>query len=263
MIQMKALIDRALSSIMRNPSISEEITPYGQMYPWQLSTRLSNIPMSARLPFTFPVDRMQEDLSVVLKHYPPKEQFGPYHLGGWQGVALHAIGGNALEDRHVPGGDYRKTDALKLAPTLEAIVDSFPCQKHRVRLLYLAPGKKIFWHCDPWCASDLEEIRLHIPIVTNPAVDVQISHENLHWRAGELWYGDFSFPHRLQNGGATGRIHLVMDLIANEAIRAMLPKDLLQATDSRAKARARAAMLLGMWDRLFRTRSQIAQRRVA
>jgi quercetin dioxygenase-like cupin family protein len=33
---------------------------------------------------------------------------------------------------------------------------------------------------------------------------------------GELWYLDFSQKHRVENNGATDRIHLVMDCKVND-----------------------------------------------
>ena len=36
---------------------------------------------------------------------------------------------------------------------------------------------------------------------------------------GEAWYLNFSLEHSVRNGGATDRIHLVIDCIVNDWIR--------------------------------------------
>ncbi len=38
---------------------------------------------------------------------------------------------------------------------------------------------------------------------------------------GTCWYMNFDLPHRLSNLGTTDRVHLVFDIIINDAIRAM------------------------------------------
>ena len=40
-------------------------------------------------------------------------------------------------------------------------------------------------------------------------------------KAGECWYINFDLPHRINNFGSTDRVHLVMDIVVNDAIRNM------------------------------------------
>jgi hypothetical protein len=230
-------------------------------YPWQLYTRLLQLDLMVRLEQTFPVDELKAEFDKVIENYRPAEQFGQYHRGGWSGVALHAIDGNPLDDQDNFDAVCSKTAALKHAPLMEEIIDSFPCEKRRVRLLRLAPGRKIFWHSEPWHSIDSKMVRLHIPITSNDQVGFQISHQDLNWQPGELWYGDFSFPHRLQNSGDTERIHLVIDLETNDAIRKLFPKSLHQQRLRRIKARARCYKMVKAWDKVFATELRLQNSR--
>lgn len=247
-LQMKSFCD---------PSLDETIGPLGHAYPWQLLTRALRLQLTARLEQSFPADELRREFDAILEAYAPKQQFGQYHLGGWTGVALHAVDGDPLEDRDIPGRSFAKTPALRLAPCMETIIDSFPCAKKRVRLLQLAPGRKVFWHRDFWHSVDSTQLRLHVPIVTNPDVRMQVSHDDCPWRPGELWYGDFTFPHRLQNGGDAARVHLVVDLVNEPAARALLPDTLNAQRARRIRARAWCNRLMTAWNHAFATESRL------
>jgi len=256
MQQLEHKLRKLQAASFQDPSLAASDKPLSHLYPWQLDTRWHGLEMTARLEQTFPADELKAEFDAVVEHYAPQEQFGHYHRGGWTGVALHAIDGNPLDDQdnlQDPNIVLSKTPALKYAPLMEQIIDSFPCEKRRVRLLRLAPGREVFWHCEPWHSVDSRLLRLHSPIVTNDRVDFQISHEDLRWQPGELWYGDFSFPHRLHNRSDIERIHLVIDLETNDAIRPMLPKSMHAQRLARNRARKRCARMFRYWNRFFGT----------
>jgi hypothetical protein len=163
---------------------------------------------------------------------------GRYHDRGWSAIGLISHEGNPHELKWLPG-KYVKTPVLTLAPYLESIIDSFQCDKQRVRLMALQPGKNIYWHYDGSESIDTNiNARLHIPIITNPGVQFQICHEDQIWRPGELWYGDFSFPHRLRNGGRAERIHLVLDLKVSDYVTSLFPPSFLEQKERRRRARS-------------------------
>jgi aspartyl/asparaginyl beta-hydroxylase (cupin superfamily) len=41
-------------------------------------------------------------------------------------------------------------------------------------------------------------------------------------KTGEAWFLDTRKPHRAINGGEEDRIHLVIDVVANESVRSLL-----------------------------------------
>jgi hypothetical protein len=246
-----------------DPSLSKNNDSFGHAYPWQIYTRILGLELTAKLEASYPADALRAELEEVLANYAPKQQFGPYHKGGWKGIALHAIDGNPLEDQDEPDATFEKTPALKFAPTMEAIIDSFPCYKRRIRILKLSPGHKIYWHRDFWHSIDSTQLRLHVPIITNDKVGFQISHQDCRWQPGELWYGDFTFPHRLQNAGENARVHLVIDLMKNDELVRMLPTSLSSQQAKRMRARKRCGQLLEAYTDIFATENRLALARQA
>jgi len=186
--------------------------------------------LTARLPRTYDPEPLRRDLDA-LRSIPKLPQAGPYHNGEWAGVALYEQGG-ALEpgplDRLQP---HRPTRALDLAPALARVLDDIPSPKLLVRLLTLPPGGRIGEHRDVGVGFAVGRLRLHVPVVTDPAVVMMIGAERTHWRPGELWWGDFSQPHWLRNDSAVTRTHLVADVEVNPALLRLLPLDLLFAHD--------------------------------
>ena len=213
---------------------------FAHLYPWQLVTRRAGLKLSCRMDAPTPLDaaRLKAEVRDVLAAYAPATHSSDdlYHDGGWNAVGLIAHEGNPFEDR--PRPPYRKTPALALAPYIASVIDSFGTEPKRVRLMGLQPKKSIFWHYDRGETIDnANSVRLHLPIVTNRTVLFQISHEDVYWDEGELWYGDFSFPHRLYNSGERVRIHLVMDLMVNDHIRSLFPKAFLEEKPKRVRVK--------------------------
>ena len=70
-------------------------------------------------------------------------------------------------------------------------------------------------HCDYNLGFEDGEVRLHIPVLTNPAVEFVLDGKRITMNPGEVWYHNFNLPHRVANHGPTDRIHLVMDCFLN------------------------------------------------
>jgi hypothetical protein len=203
---------------------------YGHSYPWQVATGRHALELSCRLGENrvYDAELLEKELRQILARYEPVAQGSIYDGGGWTGISLVSAGGDPLELRPL-AGTYEKTPALRLAPYAEDILDSFDCEMTRVRIMGLAPGQRIFWHFDAdETVDDGTKARIHVPIATNPAVRFQLSHQDLFWGPGELWYGDFSFPHRLVNGGAEARFHLIMDVRITDFVRGLFPDGFLE-----------------------------------
>jgi hypothetical protein len=103
---------------------------------------------------------------------------------------------------------------------------------HRIRLMRLAPGGgELQRHTDQvdkdTGVEDGKLMRFHFPIITNPQVDftswdMRGRMHIVNMQLGEAWYLDTRKPHRAVNAGDSERIHLVVDVEANDAIRALL-----------------------------------------
>jgi aspartyl/asparaginyl beta-hydroxylase len=215
------------------------MSDFWHLYPWQVVSRSMGTNLSCRLRGGnwIDADQIVAETKKVITEIGLDRHFGEYHDGGWSSIGLISHEGNPHELRRLPG-KYVKTPALTLAPYLESIIDNFQCDKERVRIMALQPGKNIHWHYDPTESIDAgDNARLHIPIITNPGVQLQICHEDLIWRPGELWYGDFSFPHRLRNKGRAERIHLVLDLKVSDYVTSLFPPSFLEQKERRSGAR--------------------------
>ena len=176
----------------------------------------------------YDVPLMERDLDVALRWGVELMNRGDYHDGGWKAVPLHAVEGrtDAAALRWAGwNARYDKTPILRACPYFEEIVDSFRCPKERVRLLRLEPGKNINTHSDRGDGWGMGKVRLHIPIVTHDDVYFYVDDERVIMRPGELWYCDFTHPHRVHNRGTTARVHLVLDLRVNDWLRDFFPPE--------------------------------------
>lgn len=223
---------------------------YTHSYPWQIVSRLAGINLQVRLEVSYDREKLQNDLDAVVRAFESRPQHvTSHHYGGWRAIGLISYEGNHLEDRPLPG-PYKKTKALRHAPYIESILDGFKCEKRRVRLSALLPGKNIYWHMDYKESVDSELVRLHIPIRRSEEVEFQISHEDCCWEEGELWYGDFMFPHRVRNGGTTTRVHLVIDLVKNEEVLALFPGEVFTQRSRRLRVKSLCRQILRGYERL-------------
>ncbi|HZR02422.1 MAG TPA: aspartyl/asparaginyl beta-hydroxylase domain-containing protein [Burkholderiales bacterium] len=148
-----------------------------------------------------------------------------YHDGSWTGIALQAgeDAAQALYPDPAAKGRFRDTPQFALCPSIREFVAQLSCPVHSVRLLRLRAGGTIREHRDDDLGFDQGEVRLHVPIETNPQVEFYLDGERIPMAEGECWYLDFSLPHRVQNRGDTDRIHLVIDCSLNEWLRALFP----------------------------------------
>lgn len=215
------------------------MSKFTHFYPWQLASRAAGVQLTCKIMDNIPmdIDALRSEVGRILSEYAPaKHSRGDHHDGGWTALGLISHDGNPFEDRKIL--PYRKTPALSLAPNLEKLIDRFETEKGRVRLMQLQPAKSILWHYDRQQTVDGDEYaRLHIPIITNDRVRTQISHEDVVWKAGEIWYGDFSFPHRLYNAGQESRVHLVLDLELNDFVLSAFPDKFLAQRDKRLRVK--------------------------
>ena len=132
------------------------------------------------------------------------------------------------------GVEFKLQDTIlrKHFPEVEDLLQYLPGKPHRIRFMNLAPGggelERHTDQVDPDAGVQDEKLmRFHFPIVTNKDVifnqwdwDAKLVEE--HMKVGECWYIDVRKPHRAINGGTEMRTHLVVDIEANEKVRALI-----------------------------------------
>jgi hypothetical protein len=179
-------------------------------------------PTARLLDVRFDAERMAKDLDRLAETWWHRHA-GPYHDGAWESVSLWAPRGDPFEQRSV-GGAFAATPAMALAPSIREVIDQFPCERNRIRLMQLKPGGKILRHSDPLHTIDPRLVRLHVPVVTNADVHFLVNDARIQMNPGEAWHVDVRFPHQVENRGTTTRVHLVMDLVRNAAIDSLIAR---------------------------------------
>jgi hypothetical protein len=195
---------------------------YSHLFPWQAITRTAGLQLAVKLEYPVDVTQLRHDAQTVQERFKAHPQHTIHHDGGWTAILLVAANGDLTEGR--AAGNYQPTAALESAPYIREVLNRLSNSTGRVRLLSLAPGEKVCWHYDATDSVDRKFLRIHLPIWTNPGVKFQIGHEDLFWRPGEVWYGEFSYPHRLRNDGTERRVHLVCDVAVDETTRGLVPQ---------------------------------------
>jgi quercetin dioxygenase-like cupin family protein len=181
-----------------------------------------------RLPRQYDVARLRADLAAAQRVGDEHENRGDYHDGGWSAIALYSVGGETTPEalRWAGwGAAYQPTPVLAHCPYFAEIIDGFASPKARVRLLQLAPGTEIHEHQDDGDGWAIGKVRLHIPIITSDEVYFYVDGERVRMQPGELWYCDFTRPHRVHNRSDVGRIHLVLDLMVDDWLRLLFPPE--------------------------------------
>lgn len=179
-----------------------------------------------KLPLSFAPERLRADLDQLLpgdwvSHFNTR-----YYEGDWSGVALRSVGGVANQLYPDPASEkpFADTSLLARCPNIRQILAEFKCPMNSVRLLRLGPGSSIREHKDYNLSFEDGEIGVHIPVVTNSRVSFFLNKELLEMAEGECWYLNLNLPHKVENLGATDRIHLVLHCVVNDWVRAIIPQ---------------------------------------
>jgi hypothetical protein len=213
--------------------------------------------LAFRLPRRFDVARLVDDLAI-LRQFPQVRLAKSYGRGTWTGVSLYAMEGRT-ESLACGSEPFWPTEALAACHYMQDVLRSFEAPMRSVRVLCLAPGARVFQHCDPDSSFDRATVRLHVPIVTHPDVDFFIAGRRVAMKPGELWYGDFAFPHSVRNRSPVERVHLVMDMELSDTVRSLFPPGYTDGMALRGVRRAaqcwlsdRRASVMGLFARGLR-----------
>lgn len=149
-----------------------------------------------------------------------------YYAGDWSGVVLRGSPGRG-DSLYIggEGGVWEDAPAMAQCDGARALLATLDMDVRSVRLLRLGAGAEIKEHRDYGLGPREGEARLHVPIITNPAVAFWVRNRRIDMRPGEIWYLDLGQPHRVRNDGATDRIHLVIDVAADDRLKALAPFD--------------------------------------
>jgi hypothetical protein len=194
--------------------------------------------LAIKLPVRFDTAALCKDLCAAERFEFTKHPLR-YHDGNWKIINLVYSGGDA-QYQHPRGtfgyGDRSPaaTAVLEQCPYFAEVIGSLPGRIIMARLSALHAHGRIYRHYDPRESVDFNHWRVHVPIVTDPQVLFFLGYLPRHWRAGEAWLGDFTFPHSVHNRSDRIRVHLIVDLEPSRQMLSWLPKGYLSEA---AKAR--------------------------
>ncbi len=150
-----------------------------------------------------------------------------HYEGQWTALPLRSIAGS---DSNVivfqqPSDQFADTVFLEQSLYLREILNGFKCPLKTVRLLKLDAGAVIKEHRDMELCYEKGEVRFHIPVLTDPAVEFYLDGERVQLNEGECWYMNFNLPHCIDNKSNVNRVHLVIDAEVNDWVKEWFERD--------------------------------------
>lgn len=194
-------------------------------------------PDRLRLPLDFDPGRLDDDMATIagagwISHFVTQN-----YEGDWSVIPLRAQAGAQHPVQMIYSNPsataFEDTPILAAAPYLREVLAAFACPLQAARLMRLAPGSLIKEHRDHDLRFEDGTVRLHIPVVTNDAVDFRLNGTRCPMAAGTCWYLRLSDPHSVANRGPTDRVHLVIDATVNGWVR-----DLFERANAPGEGRA-------------------------
>lgn len=174
-------------------------------------------PKKIRLPLVFDAPAMRRELERMERASWVKHFNTSYYTGDWEVVSLRSTSGKVSEIYPDPTkNEYLDTKLLLESPIFQLALSQFQCPLLAVRLMRLAPGSTIREHSDHCLNFEDGEVRVHIPVRTNPLVEFYLSGERVVMEEGEAWYLDLNQKHAVINRGLEDRVHLVVDCVVND-----------------------------------------------
>ncbi len=135
----------------------------------------------------------------------------------WLSVPLRSVNGDIGEKasdsvgiyNSADGNLYKDTPAMQ--PYIKSILDQLNAPILKVRVLNLKAKESIAEHVDNFQSNDV--IRLHIPVITHPSVEFWLDGDRYYVPPNKLYYLNVRKKHKVYNGSAIDRIHIVIDVV--------------------------------------------------
>jgi len=183
-----------------------------------------SLPDALKLPFQFDVAKIQADFANILANEFVPHFNTAFYQGDWSAVPLRSVGGRTDQIYPDPTAKNKFADTPLLArcPYIREVLDAIRCPQQAVRFLRLKVGSVIKEHRDHELGFEDGEVRLHIPVITNPQVEFVLNQIRVVMNEGECWYLNVNQPHRVANRGYADRIHLVIDCVVNDWLREVM-----------------------------------------
>jgi hypothetical protein len=185
------------------------------------------LPDRLRLPFAFDPDLLVRDLASAAASFGWIGHFVKQNYDGdWSVIPLRGKAGATHPVMMIypdpTAWEFADTPVLPNCPYFREVLGHFRCPLHAVRLMRLTPGSRIKEHADLELSIEEGSARIHIPVRTSAEVEFYLNRSRIVMAAGSAWYLRLSDPHTVYNAGTADRVHLVIDAVVNEWLRALL-----------------------------------------
>ena len=192
-----------------------------------------NIICHARLPVAIDLAQLQREVNQLLTREWIAHMNRAHYNGGWDVLPLRSAGGKTGMVMPIGGMPYADTPYMDDCPYIRQLVSSMGTGASAIRLLNLKPGAQIKPHRDHDLSYEDGEMRVHIPVFTNPGVVFMLDGQRLVMEEGSCWYINANLTHSLANEGPADRIHLVIDYKVNDRLRELLGSPLRDKRERR------------------------------
>ncbi|PYT00804.1 MAG: aspartyl beta-hydroxylase [Acidobacteria bacterium] len=174
-----------------------------------------------KLPLVFDIRPLQAEVQTFANEEWTPHFNTQYYDGDWSGIALRAAENAHVELYPDPtASKYVDSDSMARCPSVNEILKTFECETESVRFLRLGVGASIREHRDYRLSIEDGVARIHIPVKTSCEVEFYLDGKRVEMNEGEAWYLNFNLPHSVENKSTNERIHLVIDCVANDWLRA-------------------------------------------
>ena len=185
-----------------------------------------NLPDRLRLPMSFDPALLRRDLEALADVDWTAHFVQQNYDGDWSVIPLRGVAGARHPVMMIYSDPtataFENTPFLDPCPCFQAVIAAFRCEVRCVRLMRLTPGSVIKEHSDHDLDAEEGMARIHVPVTTNPQVVFELNRRQVSMAPGEAWYLRLADPHRVANNGVSDRVHLVLDVVVDEWLRAML-----------------------------------------
>lgn len=165
-----------------------------------------------KLPFRVDAERLAAEIADV-----PEAAWRSHPQGAPGNTALTLLAVDGNPDSDSTHGEFAPTPHLAGMPYVRQVMAALGSTIGRTRLMRIATETELGSHVDVnyyWW----HHLRVHVPIVTDPAVTFFVDDEARHMAAGEVWVFNTWRNHRVDNPAAHPRIHLVVDTVGGAGL---------------------------------------------
>jgi len=177
-------------------------------------------PDRLQLPLSFDPALLRRDLDALSATAWTEHFVRQNYEGDWSVIPLRCTAGETHPVRMIysdpTATEFVDTRFLDPCPYFREVIAAFACEVRSVRLMRLTPGSVIKEHTDLDLGVEGGTARIHVPVTTNPDVEFLLNRRRIDMKEGQAWYLRLGDPHAVANRGAEDRVHLVLDLMAND-----------------------------------------------